>query len=366
MEFKEFLNQELWGNRYQEIGYFFLNILIGYALRKNISRFFSKYLYRIFKRFAKDELHEEFTQFLIRPFQFLILLITVYLAFTHLTFPPQWNATAKQIDKIGFIYHRIYGVLLSIAVIWLLLRVVDFVMLVLLKRAEETEDKSDDQIVLFVRDLSKVTVVVFGIFFILGAIFKLNISSLVAGLGIGGLAVALAAQDTLSNLLGSFIIFLDKPFKAGDVVSFDAITGTIEKVGFRSTQVRTLERSLLTVPNKNLVNSSLNNITLSPFRRVRFSVGLTYSTPASKIKAVVDDIKKVLEEHPETRNDFNVSFFEFGPSSLDILVVYFVESNSWDLLVKVKQEINFEIMAVVEKHGCVFAFPTQTIHLAKT
>ncbi len=361
----DFLNQEFLSNSYQSLGIAVLIMLLGYILRKSVSRFVSNFLYRFFKKFSAGTGHDEFVSLLVRPFRFIILLITFYLALVQLNWPAALEWTEEEIDNVRKILHRIYGTLMAIALTWLILRVVDYIIMIMYERAQETEDKSDDQIILFLKDLIKVVVVILSVFFVLSAIFQLNITSLIAGLGIGGLAVALAAQDTLSNLLSSFIIFLDKPFKAGDLVTFDNITGTIEKVGFRSTQVRTLDKSLLTVPNKSLTDGPLNNITLSPFRRVKFMVGLTYGTSSAQLHKVIDEISEVLKTHEETRDDYTVAFSDFSAYSMDIMVLFFVYSNDWDKMVRVKEEINFKIMDIVERNGCDFAFPTQTIHMAK-
>lgn len=364
-QIKEFLSREILNNSYQAIGTAILILLIGSILRKSVSKGLSHLLYRFFKKFSKGSGHDEFVALLVRPFQAIILLVSLYLALVPLSFPGFLDLEEEQIDNIRKVLHRIYGAGIISVVTWLALRIVDYVFMILYDRALETEDKSDDQIILFAKDLIKVLVVIFAIFFILSAIFHVNITSLIAGLGIGGLAVALAAQDTLSNLLASFIIFLDKPFKAGDTVTFDSITGTIEKVGFRSTKVRTLDKSLLTVPNKSLTDGPLNNITESPFRRVKFMVGLTYGTSSQQIQTVIDEISEVLKNHEETKDDFTVAFSDFSAYSMDIMVLFFVYSNDWEKMVRVKEEINFKIMHIVEKNGCDFAFPTQTIHLEK-
>jgi len=360
-----FLKQEFLSNSYQSIGISILVVLIGYVLRKSVSRWIFHFLFRFFKKFSNNTGHDEFVSLLVRPFQSIILLATIYLAVINLKFPEVLNLSATRIEKIDDILHRIYATMVIFSVTWLALRFVDYIIMILYNRAQETEDKSDDQIILFMKDLIKVLVIIFAIFFILSAVFKLNITSLIAGLGIGGLAIALAAQDTLSNLLASFIIFLDKPFQAGDLVSFNSITGTIEKVGFRSTKVRTLDRSLLTVPNKSLTDGPLNNITQSPFRRVKFMIGLTYGTSSEKIQKVIEEINEVLTNHEETKNDFTVAFSDFSAYSMDIMVLFLVYSNDWEKMVRVKEEINFKIMHIVEKNGCEFAFPTQTLHVQK-
>ncbi|HCS21117.1 MAG TPA: mechanosensitive ion channel protein MscS [Bacteroidetes bacterium] len=360
-----FLEQEFLSNTYRSIGFALLAFLIGYVLRKYVARMFANFLYRFFKKFSEGTAHDEFVDLLVKPFQVIILFISLYLALVQLQFPDALELGEEKIQRTRDILHRLYFGIMVVCVTWLMLRVVDFMMLILYQRAQLTEDKSDDQIILFMKDMIKVTVVVFAIFFIMSAVFKLDITTLIAGLGIGGLAIALAAQDTLSNLLASFIIFMDKPFKAGDLVNFDTITGTIEKVGFRSTKVRTLDKSLLTVPNKDLTDGPLNNITESPFRRVKFMIGLTYDTPAAKISKVIEEINEVLDNHPETKDDYTVAFSDFSSSSLDIMILFFVFSNDWEKMVRVKEEINFKIMHIVERNGCEFAFPTQTIHMAK-
>jgi MscS family membrane protein len=359
----EFLDQQLLGNSYRSIFLFFLILSLGYLLRTNISRLFSGFLYRFFKRFSNDNLNEEFKALLLNPFRLVILLLTLYIALAQLNVPPSWEWSQERRDFFSRAFNKIYAAGFSFGIAWIVLRFIDFIFLVLYDRALKTEDKSDDQIVLFMKDLVKILFTILAIFFVLGSIFNFNITSLIAGLGIGGLAVALAAQDTLSNLLGSFIIFLDKPFKAGDQVSFDNITGTVEKVGFRSTQIRTSEKSLLTVPNKKIIEGPLNNITLSAYRRVSFTIGLTYGTPSSLIKKIIGEISEILLENPQTGDDFTVIFSDFSASSLDISIEYLVMTNQGKQLMRVKQEVNFQIMEIVEKNNCAFAFPTQTIYL---
>ncbi|MBA3900887.1 MAG: mechanosensitive ion channel family protein, partial [Bacteroidetes bacterium] len=205
-----------------------------------------------------------------------------------------------------------------------------------------------------------------GIFLILSGVFRLDIGTLVAGIGIGGLALALAAKESLENLLASFTIFLDKPFVLGDLVQVGGILGVVEKVGFRSTRLRTLERSFLTIPNKKMVDTELDNLSLRTFRRARFSVGLIYQTTQEQISLIVNDIQEFIDQHPNTNQEGKVRFTEFGSSSLDIMVQYFVDTMDWDVFLNVKQEINFKIMEIVKKHGSDFAYPSTTVFLNQT
>ena len=137
----------------------------------------------------------------------------------------------------------------------------------------------------------------------------------------------------------------------------------VEKVGFRSTRVRTFDKSVVTVPNKNLVNAELDNLGVRPVRRVKINIGLTYSTSVDQIKNIVNDIQKLVDDHKQTNQDGKGRFLNFGDSSLDVMVLYFVRSNEWDNLVDTQQEINFKIIEIVKKHGSDFAYPTTSVFL---
>jgi len=199
----------------------------------------------------------------------------------------------------------------------------------------------------------------------MGSVLNVNIAALVTGLGIGGLALAMASKESLENLLGSFTIFFDQPFTVGDIVTVGLITGTVEKVGLRSTQIRTFDKSLVSIPNKKMIDAELDNLGLRPVRRVKFNVGLTYETSIDQIKAIVADIQQMIDLHEKTNDETEVRFQEFGSSSLDIMVLYFVNSPEWEDLIDVKEEINYKIMEIIKKHNSNFAFPSTTVYLQK-
>ena len=175
----------------------------------------------------------------------------------------------------------------------------------------------------------------------------------------------MASKESLENLLGSFTIFFDQPFTVGDIVIVGSITGKIEKVGFRSTRIRTFDKSLVTVPNKKMIDAELDNLGLRSVRRVKFNIGLTYETSSDQIKAIVKDIQEMIHKHEKTNNEGRVRFQEFGASSLDIMVLYFVDSPRWEDLIDVKEDVNYKIIEIVKKHKSEFAFPSRTIYLQK-
>ena len=199
----------------------------------------------------------------------------------------------------------------------------------------------------------------------LGSISNINIASLIAGLGIGGLAFALAAKESIENLLGSFTIFLDKPFVVGDLVQIGGVSGNVEKIGFRSTRIRTLDKSYVTVPNKKLVEAELDNLSLRTLRRVKFTLSLSYSNSSEQIKSFIEDLKKFITENPTTQQEAQVRFFELGKASIDLMVLYFIDTSEYDFYLEMREKVNYEIMDIAQKNKISFANPTPFVIEAK-
>ena len=272
---------------------------------------------------------------------------------------PENEVGLKMLINKGFSLIYVYSIF------WIFLKVIDFIGLILNKRAEATQNKMDDQLIPFIIEIVKIITYAFGLIVVMGNIFEVNITALATGLGIGGLALAMASKESLENLLGSFTIFFDQPFTVGDIVTVGTVTGVVEKVGFRSTRIRTFDKSLVTVPNKKMIDAELDNLGLRPVRRVKFNIGLTYETTPAQIKAIVSEIQEMINKHAKTNQDGRVRFQEFGSSSLDIMVMYFVDSSKWEDLIDVKEDVNYKIMEIVNKHNSDFAFPSTTVYLQK-
>ena len=188
--------------------------------------------------------------------------------------------------------------------------------------------------------------------------------SILAGLGVGGLAVALAARDSLANLLGSVLIMFEKPFRVGHLIRVSGSEGTVEDVGFRSTRIRTADNSLISIPNNAVVNATVENLSLRPARRQRFFVQVTYDTPRDKLEALVNGIKQLLADHPFTnKTNFQVRFNNFSDSSLDILVMFHLTVADYTAELKEREEILLQIMDLAQEIGVEFAFPTRTLRI---
>jgi len=361
----EFLLKEILGNTIQDYAWFFGAILVGFIFKKLISKYLSHLLFKVVGKKGEEVGVDKFDALLTKPISFCIMLSVIYLGSTHIQYPTVWNLGAEDELGLKMLINKGFSLIYIYSIFRIFLRLIDYIGLILLKRAEKTASKMDDQLIPFVLEIIKFVVYVFAIFIILGSVLGVNIIALTTGLGIGGLALAMASKESLENLLGSFTIFLDQPFTVGDIVTVGAVTGVVEKVGFRSTRIRTFDKSLVTVPNKKMIDAELDNLGLRPVRRVKFNIGLTYETAPEQIKAIVTDIQEMINLHEKTNQDGRVRFQEFGSSSLDIMVMYFVDSPKWEDLINVKEDVNYKIMEIVKKHNSDFAFPSTTVYLQK-
>lgn len=361
----EFLELQFLGNTVENYLWCAGIILTGIIFQKLISKIFSMLLYRIFKRYSGNVGAKEFHNLLHRPFALLALLVIGYIGFSYLTFPPEWNVAPEEKFGLRMVIHKCYVIAIIVSITWVFMRIVDFMGLILIDRASRTSSRLDDQLVPFFKDGLKIFIVILSFFFTLASVFNVNIVTLIGGLGIGGLAVALAAKETLENLLGSFTIFLDKPFVVGDHVKVGTIQGHIETIGLRSTRIRTIEKSLVTVPNKKMVDAELENITLRTMWRARIVLQLIYSTSEQNLRLIIDDIRNYLESHPKVKEGFTVNFDMLNASSIDLLVIFFVNTTDADEFSLVKEEINFKMMELVRNHESDFAYPATSVYIQK-
>lgn len=248
--------------------------------------------------------------------------------------------------------------------VWGAYRVVDLVAAAAAARAAQTSTKVDDLLVPLLRKTAKVFVTAMGLVFV-AETTGVEVQSLIAGLGLGGLAFALAAQDTVKNLFGSVTVVIDRTFQVGDwVVIGGDVEGTVEEVGFRSTRVRTFYDSLVTIPNALLLTSKVDNMGARRHRRWRTLVSITYDTPADTIEAFCEGIRELVRKHPCTRKDYQQVWVNaFGPSSIDILVYVFHEVPDWTSELRERQRLLLDIVRLAARMGVEFAFPTQTLHV---
>lgn len=255
------------------------------------------------------------------------------------------------------------GILSIFFLIILITQVVKVVFQYFERVASRTENTMDDQLLLVLSKIIDIIIWSIGILYVLDYT-GVNITALLAGVSIGGLAIALAAQDTVKNFFGSLVIFLDRPFKIGDWINFEDVDGVVEEVGVRSTRVRTFANSLVYVPNALLSDRVVNNMGLRKFRRFKTDIGVTYNTPPVKIDQFVKGIKQIIDQHPSTRKDsYEVHLNSFGASSVNILLYCFFRVDNWTQELSARHELLYAIMVLASDLGISFAFPSQSVYI---
>jgi len=252
----------------------------------------------------------------------------------------------------------------SVSVVLVASRIVDIVAEFFGRRAEATESKLDDQVIPLASRAVKTAIWILGIVVVIQNL-GVDVTGLVAGVGVGSLAFALAAQDTVENLFGSVTIFTDRPFQIGDwVVIGGNIEGVVEEVGFRSTRIRTFSGSVVTVPNAKVANSTIDNVGQRRFRRVKATLGLTYGTPVDRLNAFVEGIRAHLKHNPAVADaTCEVHFTKFGDSALEVMLYFFLDVPDWTHELQAKAGINCEIMRLAEQEGVDFAYPSMTVYM---
>lgn len=252
---------------------------------------------------------------------------------------------------------------LAAGVVWALYRLVDILSALLDARAARTANRFDDLLVPLVRKSLKVFIAAFGIVFVADTL-DVEISSLLAGLGLGGLAVALAAQDAVKNLFGSLMVVVDRPFSVGDWVVVGDHEGTVEDVGFRSVRIRTFYNSLITLPNSNLISSAVDNYGARQYRRWSTKLAIAYDTPPDRIEAFCEGIRELVRDRPQMRQDgFYVYLNSFGDSALEVLLYVFFDTPDWASELAARHGLALDIVRLAADLGVEFAFPTRTVWL---
>ena len=336
---------------------FILSLLIIF-LSLIIRRIFHRYIVKILKKWTektKFEYDDLFIDAVHPPISALVIGIGFFLALKTL------NIVIEGHDFAGFL-NRSFDVALSVIAVWAAYRLSDLFVFIIRKILMRSNDDLGAHFADLFKQAMRIMVVVIGGIMIIQNL-GYSVSSLLAGLGIGGLAVALAAQDTLANFFGTVVMLTDKPFKIGDWVQFRDVDGSVESIGFRSTRVRTWSKSLMIIPNKVITSEIIQNWSAMPKRRVKMTIGVTYDSPRDKVKALVEGIREILRTDEDVDQDFFlVNFTDFNASSLDIFIYYFTKSTQWAVHLDVREKINLKIMQKVEELGLSFAFPSQSVY----
>lgn len=256
-------------------------------------------------------------------------------------------------------------VILASSAIWAAFNLTDLLAAFASRHATKSDTKFDDLLVPLLQRTAKVFLAAMGLIYIANA-FSIEIMPLLTGLGIGGLAVAFAAKDTIENFFGSVSVILDRPFEIGDWIVVNDVEGTVEDLGFRSTRIRTFYNSLVTMPNASLVRAQVDNYGRRRYRRYKTTLNLTYGTPPEKLEAYCAGVRELIVQHPYTRKDqYHVWVNGLGAHSVDVLVYMFFECPDWAIELRERHRFILDVMRLAETLGVEFAFPTQTLVLER-
>lgn len=303
---------------------------------------------------------------LVRPIYVAIFAVGLYLA----KIPLYFNDEDGIRFAISVGWTKIVQVVAAIAAAYALYRLVDVIEYYLNRLVSKTDTRLDDMLVPIVRKSLRLTIAIIAILLIAENILGADkIKSLLLGAGVGGIAIALAAKDTIANFFGSVTIFTDRPFQIGELVKIGGHYGPVEEVGFRSTRIRTLDGHLVTIPNSIITSSSVENVGRRPYIRRVSNITITYDSGNAKTQKAVEIIKEVLGNVPEINTDTDkpprVYFSDFNDWSLNIYMVYWVKPPDYWLFQEVNERVNFEIMKRFEAERIEFAFPSQTLYVRK-
>ena len=337
---------------WQYIGILIL-VLLSLVMLKGFNVLFGRIIKVTLLRLGYRNIANIYIMPVAKPISYLVVFLTLILFYPILQLPPLMSKYVSLLLKAGL-------PLFATLVFYYL---VDIIGEYLSKLASSTESTLDDQLVPLIKKTLKVFVVIVGSLFFLQNL-RFNVTALLAGFSIGGLAFALAAQDTIKNFFGSLMIFVDKPFQIGDWITSSNIDGTVEEVGFRSTRIRTFRNSVTYVPNGSLADAIVDNHGLRMYRRYYTQITITYDTPPALIEAFIKGLRLIVEKHPDTRKDYyNIYLNDLSSHSLNIMFYIFFQVPNWSEELRCRHEIIIQVIELAEQLDVRFAFPTQTLHV---
>ncbi|MEN9957922.1 MAG: hypothetical protein RLZZ474_166 [Bacteroidota bacterium] len=329
-------------------------LLVGFAFKRIISNLFSKIVLRFFPNSSIT--FEDCILQLRKPFELLIFWIFLYFATQNLRVPSVWHWVSIENFGIRFLIAKSFESAIILTITWVIIRLMKVVILVAQVKWQGIEQKSKHHFIPFLNDLSLVFIIGGAGFVLLGRVFEVDVVALITGLGLGGLALALAARETLENLFASFTIFLDLPFVVGDSIQVGTITGDIEKIGFRSTRLRGNDGNLIVIPNRLLTSQSLENLSERDYRRAKFNLTLALTTTSVQIEAAIQSITtSILKENLCKNKEPKVVFEGFGSYSLDLSVMFYVETKDLAVFQQTKQRINIQILEILQQENITLA-----------
>ena len=344
----EVLHQEFYGNSILNWAIAVGILILSFVVVKMLYWIFSNVIRRLTSK-TKTNLDDVLIDKLEKPLTYLVLILGYWISIHYLVFK----------EEVELVLENAAYFLLVIDFTAILSRIVDALITEIIMPISEKSDSSfDNQLIPVIQKGVRSIIWILGIIIGLDNI-GFDITAMIAGLGIGGLALALAAQDSVKNIFAGIMIFLDKPFRIKDRIQVDGFDGIVEEVGLRSTRLRTLEGRIVTIPNSRFTDNSVTNVTSQPTLKVKLNLGLIYDTDEVQMQKAIDILEDIVKNQEAITDDYAAGFNGFGDFSLNILFIYYVKPDSHWL--DTQTLVNKEVLRRFNKEGLEFAFPTQTI-----
>lgn len=348
MDWNLFISNAFWGDLGISIG-----ILLAFLILRKI---FSKYIFNLLLKLSNKTSSETLSHFFLsfeKPIQWLFISVGVYAAaryFPHFNEMSPWFLMLIRSSTIFLIGWGLYNLASASSILFEKMKI-------------RYNLEIDDILIPFLSKALRIIIVVISIS-IIAEEFGYNVSGFVAGLGLGGVAIAFAAKDALAQLLGGFVIITEKPFKIGDWIFTPDAEGTVEEITFRSTRIRTFTQAVVTLPNATIANGPITNWSKMGKRQVTFTIRVSHDTPKEKLEKVVSEMEKAVKNHPDVHPEtIFVRFEHFKENGYDILLYFFTKTTVWGELLKVKEEINFKIMEILDHEGVSIALQSRKVYV---
>ncbi|MDP4148484.1 MAG: mechanosensitive ion channel [Bacteroidota bacterium] len=342
----DFWSQLIFDNPLKRYVFIVGTILLVIILKRWISLLIARFLFQFIRKIDAGLDSSSFLALVVGPIgTFLILFVSIS-AIEKLHFPTALDFDIYEVSSQQIIHALAISVII-IGFIWLLMRLVDFIALILQRKARDSGDLRDNQLVVFFRDFLKVFIGIIGILMVLHQAFHVEVGSITTSLGLAGAAVALAAKESIENLIASFVIFFDKPFTAGDVLKVNGISGTVERIGLRSTRIRTDQKTYVTVPNKQMVDSVVDNLSLRTQRKGELRLELSLSTPSAVLDELIAGLKQILEKDKVENSTAFLN--DISGNAYLVSADYFTAPVTQDDFNEIKQQVNLDTLRLLER-----------------
>lgn len=335
-------------------------ILATLLLKKPLARLIARLSAGIANRFTDKRYNQKFRSLIHRPLESLLQTILFYIAISQLGILLNQFVLGRYSDgrhdalalRLGDITDHIFLFLTILFCTLVLSRVVDFMYYVHQEKAAQEQNRERQQLLPLLKEVVKLVLWSIGVFWVLGSVFHVNIPALVTGLGIGGVAIALAAKESVENLFAAFTILTDKPFQAGDMIRLGTLEGSVERIGFRSTRLRSADGSAYIIPNKKLVNENLENLSRRNTRRIRLTINLKYGIDQARLSQMIQELRTMAQQTPHVTGPVEASIDGFGENTLQVVLSYYLPEPlpQGTTLTAIKQEISLRVYGITGRY----------------